>query len=503
MKITFIGLTNIRGFKNNTIENLSPNINLFIGANNTGKSTILNSILHIQNPNTFSKEDITIGENTGLVYFRFLGTSPNFPIDDLADSDRIIRIELRHGTYDLKATLGVSKYNFQIPQSEPDNLIYPYLSKRKVVKYTTQINSQNTNAVIGNFQNLYAKIDRIITPQYKYNKKYIEACNSILGFEVSTLATIDGKEAVYFIDGDEKIPLSSMGEGVANIIGLITDLCVAKDKIFLIEELENDIHPKALKALLNLIIEHSDKNQFFISTHSNIVMKYLGGNVSTKIFNVTSEKSDSYRENLFVSNVTEVSQDPQERLQILEDLGYETFDFEIWKGWLFLEESSAEVLIREWFIKWYTPSLIGKLRTFSAGSLKQVEPKFEDFNKLFVYIHLEPTYKNRVWVIIDSGDEECKVIDSLKSKYTPSGWSANRFMQFSEHDFEKYYPKLFQKQVENVLHIVDKKQKREAKKDLLNEVKNWILNNQGTAKVAFKESANEVIEILKEIERVL
>ena len=51
-----------------------------------------------------------------------------------------------------------------------------------------------------------------------------------------------------------------MGEGVTNILGLITDLCVAENNIFLIEEPENDIHPKALKALLDLIASKADAN---------------------------------------------------------------------------------------------------------------------------------------------------------------------------------------------------------------------------------------------------
>jgi hypothetical protein len=70
---------------------------------------------------------------------------------------------------------------------------------------------------------------------------------------------------------------------------LIIYLATAKNKLFLIEELENDIHPEALKQLLELIIEKSDGNQFIITTHSNIVMKYLGACEETKILQVTME----------------------------------------------------------------------------------------------------------------------------------------------------------------------------------------------------------------------
>jgi hypothetical protein len=57
-----------------------------------------------------------------------------------------------------------------------------------------------------------------------------------------------------------------MGEGIPHLLGLINDLCLAENKLFLIEEPENDIHPKALKRLLDLIIQKSQSNQFVIST---------------------------------------------------------------------------------------------------------------------------------------------------------------------------------------------------------------------------------------------
>ena len=292
-----------------------------------------------------------------------------------------------------------------------------------------------------------------------------------------------------------------MGEDVTNIIGLITDLCVAENKVFIIEEPENDIHPTALKALLNFIIEKSDSNQFFVSTHSNIVMKYLGGSLDSKIFSINSELTDPHRPNLFISNLTEVPNNVEDRRVVLESLGYEFNDFGFWTAWLFLEESSAEVLIREWFIKWYTPKLLNKLRTFSSNSLSQIIPKFDDFNRLFVFLHLEPAYKNKVWVIIDGGLEESKIIDTLKTAYSTNGWNEDNFSQFSEHDFEKYYPQRFENKVNTVLAETNKQAQREAKKALLVEIKQWIQDNENIAKAEFKISAGPVINKLKEIEK--
>lgn len=499
MRITALKLKNVRGFQNVKKTEFSKSINVFIGSNNAGKSTILNSIYSIQIPGVLSVTDITIGQTEGSIELFFEGQ--HLPeINPNLDSNKIL-FNLSNGSriwgYDEN---NQQTWNGSIPSIEPHNLIYPYLSKRKVVNYSEVINESSANSVSGNFTHLYSKIDRLNTTQYQSgNKQYLQACNDILGFEVSSLAKGNGKQAGYFIKKDEFIQMTSMGEGVANILGLITDLCVSEERIFLIEEPENDIHPKALKALLNLIIEKSPSNQFFISTHSNIVMKYLGSATEAKIFNITNNERDLVRENLFVSEMKEVSENQEERRQVLEDLGYDFFDFDLWKGWLFLEESSAEIIIRDYFIDWFVPNLKNKIRTFSAGGTGNVITKFEDFNRLFVFLHLEPTYKNKVWVLIDGGADEVKIITEMKDKYYKSGWDESNFNQLKKHDFENYYPEKFQDKVSKILAIKDKQKKRNAKKDLLEEIKYWIKNDESHAKKLFTQSAKEIITHLEKI----
>lgn len=497
MKITTIRISNIRGFKKLEWIKLSKTINIFIGANNSGKSTILNSIHLLQKNGVLTKSDYTVGEEKAEIDLGYEGSHESI-IPNTFSSINLIP----HGNKRTLTQGGHKKTMPLISEEEPHNLIYPYLSKRKAVSFTDTINEKNTNSVLGNFTNLYSKIDRLVTPQFQPgNEEYLKACNRILGFEISTLASRNGKKAVYFVHNMEHIPLTAMGEGVTNILGLITDLCVAKDRIFLIEEPENDIHPKALKDLLNLIVEKSNTNQFFVSTHSNIVMKYLGSEENSKIFNVKSELSDPIRSKLFVSKITEVPATAEDKRSVLESLGYDFFDFGLWNSWLFLEESSAEVLIRDWIIKWFTPKLTNKLRTYSSGSTSQVIPKFEDFNKLFVFLHLEPTYKNKVWVWIDAGNDEKKIIDKLNVIYKKSGWNEENFGQFNQHDFEKYYPAVFQGKVDAILKITDKQKKRIEKLKLLEDVKSWIKKDEKHAKSEFKKSAKNVIALLKKIDK--
>lgn len=500
MKITSIELENVRGFQYLPATKLSKSINVFIGANNSGKSTILNCIYYLQRRNVFSKNDLTLGKSRGLVHLTFSGNHFSYIQEDIRFTG--LRYELGYNVLKIhNLNPGESQSIQAIPEAEPENLIYPYLSKRKTVAYSDAINEQSANSVSGNFVNLFSKVDRLATPMYQPgHNEYSDACKNILGFEISTLAKGGGKQAVYFIYKNEHIPLTAMGEGVANILGLITDLCVAENQIFLIEEPENDIHPKALKALMELIITKSKSNQFFVSTHSNIVMKYLGGAEDSKLFNVTNDERDADKPNLFISTLQEVSNKPEERRKVLEALGYDFFDFDLWKGWLFLEESSAERLIRDYFIDWYVIKLRNKIKTFSAGGTSSIIPKFKDFNSLFVFLHLEPTYKNRVWVIIDAGEKEAEIIKEMKEKYVKVGWQENNFDQFDEHDFERYYPQQFQEQVDKVLAMKNGQSKQDAKKALLEDVIiKWIEEDEPRAMAEFSKSAAHVIEKLERI----
>jgi AAA ATPase-like protein len=193
---------------------------------------------------------------------------------------------------------------------------------------------------------------------------------------------------------------------------------------------------------------------------------------------------------------------PEERRSALEDLGYEFSDDDLWSGWLFLEESSAEKIVREYLIPWFAPKLSQRLRTYSARCVTEIVPKFKDFNDLFVFLHLEPTYKNRVWVVVDGGAEESEILDKLTEMYCKHGWNKSQFRQFKHHNFEKYFPGLFTPQVE-ACEAAAHNEKPEKKRALLEEVEAWIKQDRSLAETQFRESATEVIALLVEIESAI
>ncbi|GAX41242.1 SMC domain protein [Tolypothrix sp. NIES-4075] len=506
MWVSEIKLNNFRCFSDASIQ-LSKGINLIVGPNNSGKSTLLKSILWLQQGFSLQHTDLRRSQENAFIQIKINEANQDF-LNINTGSEIFFKFYLSkiNGTkIDLMDSLGITFYNnnnvytYGIPNREPRNFIYPYLSKRKVVEFNETINLQAASSVTGNLSNLYAKIDRISNSQLPANKQYVKACQDILGFQITATHSANGKQAAYIVSNHDNIPLDVMGEGIANLLGLIVDLCMAENQLFVIEEPENDVHPKALKNLLALIADKSENNQFVITTHSNIVTKYLGAQSHTKLFKVQME----FQKRLPTSQIEEIENTPEARRRVLEELGYDFFDFDLWSAWLILEESSAERIIKDYLIPWFVPDIEGRLRTFSARSVDEVEPKFEDFNKLFVYLHLQPVYKNFAWVVLDNGDKEAKIIERLKNTYTHNGWNENNFLQFSQHDFEKYYPEDFQAKVETILKMAGGKHRQETKKALLKEVINWIQNNPKEAKDAFRDSASDVIQVLQQIQSCL
>lgn len=509
MWIAKLQLNNIRGFVDVHSLDLSKNINLFVGQNNAGKSTILSALLSLQR-RVLSHFDVTVGTDMGHIILTVRNPGGYIPgLDQSTVNMGVDSIKLiihRNGSLSSNVFRPSKNETFgnvnEIPNVEPHNAIYPYLSKRKSVNYIEEIREQHSNSVSGSLETLYNKIDRLSDRFFQpAHDEYVAACENIVGFPISAAPTGGGKRAVYTVHNLDNIPLTSMGEGVPNLLGLIVDLCVAENKIFIIEEIENDIHPKQLKALLDLIEKKSEKNQFFISTHSNIVTKYLGSVQDAKVFRVAMKFDEESR--LPISSAAEVENEPEARFRLLEELGYEPFDYDQWKAWLFLEESSAEVIIRDFLIPKFAKKLVTQLRTYSARSLSEVAPKFKDFNNLFVFIHREQKYKNRAWVVVDGGQDEAVIIEKMREVYVPSGWNKNNFSQFSEHDFERYYPPRFQQRIEEILKMKNGLEKQTAKKLLLEDVKTWISENPDDARTEFEESAAEVINILKQIQKSL
>lgn len=496
MRLSTLQVENFRSFKSTDQLELS-NINVFVGRNNSGKSSILRAIHLLQEGNEVTAEDIRIGERAAAL-FSYVGWGDQKPLPNVGPSRRFLSIRLSQDVldsgYEIKFTSKSEEETRRpFPAMEPAHVIIPIYSHRKTKGFSGATSKTAAQTISGDFKNLAAKLTRIMNTTFSGHSRYVEICREVLGQEIFTILEEDGAVIGAYADGNKSvIPLKRMGDGVQHIIGLLVELLQAQGKIFLIEELENDLHPAALKALLDLIIEKSEVNQFFISTHSNVVVRHLCSERKSRLFHVSSEKSAG----IPTSSVEPVAPSRHARIEVLRELGYTLSDFELAEGWLILEESSAERIIRDFLIPMFVPRLI-LLQTVAAGGVSKVGPIFEDFRRLALYSHLQAPYRDRTWVLVDGDEVGKKTVRDLCEAH--KSWPSDRFATLSSPQFERYYPEVFWPEVDRVLSISGK-EKRAEKAVLLKSVLKWLQDDSERARAALETSAAEVIKQLRKID---
>ena len=278
----------------------------------------------------------------------------------------------------------------------------------------------------------------------------MEAVNQIVGLPITTAHSNSGKHAGFYFDQDNFIPLDRMGDGVSEMLAQIVELCVERNKIFVVDEPETSLHPQGLKALLALIRKASEHNQFLIATHSNIVVRELGDDDVSKVFRVYRDGES----HISPSKVQEVERTTFSRIELLRELGYEFSDLELHEAWLFLEESSAEQIIRDVLIPKFAPELRARLRTFSASGVDKLEASVDEFRRLVTFVHLQPAYDGKIWIRADGDPSGLRVVAEIGSKFPQ--FDETTLATFSKSQFEEFYPSRFSEEVAKTLQIADK-----------------------------------------------
>jgi hypothetical protein len=188
-----------------------------------------------------------------------------------------------------------------------------------------------------------------------------------------------------------------------------------------------------------------------------------------------------------------------DRLAVLSDLGYELADFDLWEGWMILEESSAERVVRDVLVPLFTPRL-SQVRTVAAQAISRVTPVFADFCEMFCFTNLVDRYRAKAWVRVDGDGEGKRVVEKLRGAYR--AWPTPTFDCWTEARFEDYYPDRFRGKVDEAF-VLEGQGRRDAKKALVLEVVDWAQSDWDTARAEFGVSASEVIKFLNMVENAL
>ncbi len=492
----------VRGYRSIDDSGTLPlgSITVLIGPNNSGKSALLRAVNLLQY-RQYVAEDVRIGVRDTSVELSF-NEAPAKLAAHLGPRNSGAFVGSGtitwHGTSgggigSLTADFQGKGINVELTTKEPYNLIVPVLAGRRVNFYREQTGKDSSVTVMPQDSNLVSRVMPLIGSTTPEGMKFARLCQEVLGVSLKVLPGDNNQQFIGVqVDLHTSIPLEAMGAGLSGALSLIVGLCQAKGKLFLIEEPEDDLHPAALKRLLDAIAEASEDNQFLISTHSSTVLSRLGALPGTVVVQATSD------EGLPPTSRYEVKESADERIEILRDLGYSLADLSLGEGWLIFEEASAERLVYEWLAPWFAPALL-RLRHLSARGNERVHALLTDFKELFLFAHQEPMYKHRAWVILDGDIRSLEILERLRSDF--ADWPESRFQHWEKEAIEYYYPPQFaSKYVNEIQPIKNRKKRQEAKQALFLDVVAWIEEDPDPARKELEESAAEMITVLRKIE---
>jgi hypothetical protein len=498
----------VRGYRSIADSGIIPlgPITVLVGYNNAGKSALLRSVYHFQaNGPQFSANDVRIGESKATAELWFDRLPPQV-LESNTDKRLGIEGSIEWGSSEGTPSV-IAKFEVDpekpsgfslFSSKEPSSVIIPVLAGRRVNYYREMATHELSLTVMPQDSNLVSRIMPLIGSSTPEGIKFTQLCRDILHVSLQVLPSENGNGQSFLgvqVDLQTSIPLESMGAGLSGALGLLVGLCQAKNKLFVIEEPEDDLHPVALKKLLDAILESSQHNQFLISTHNSIVLTRLGAVPDATVVHVTSD------EGLPPLTKFEVKGSAEERMEILRDLGYGLADMSLGEGWLIFEEATAERLVYQWLAPWFAPGLL-RLRHVSARGNTRAKALVTDFKEMFLFAHLEPMYRNRAWLILDGDQPSLDILEKLKGDF--SDWPSSRFRHWSKGAIEYYFPGEFAREyADKIRHIADKRKRKEAKEHLFARLVAWIEEDHERAQSELRHSAREMIALLCEIESEL
>jgi hypothetical protein len=149
-----------------------------------------------------------------------------------------------------------------------------------------------------------------------------------------SIPTIDDEIELIFDEGD-RIPISSLGTGLHQIITLAFHVVTNYNKIICIDEPELHLHPAIQYKLFELI--NATPSQFFIATHSNCFLDHRI--VEKQIYHVRKAENGS--------EVTLCS-DIRQYADVLDELGIRASELLQTNGIIWVEGPSDRTYINRW-----------------------------------------------------------------------------------------------------------------------------------------------------------
>lgn len=307
---------------------------------------------------------------------------------------------------------------------------------------------ENGSGATNIIQVFYTKANRDRT---LITKNLLDALNSIfspsLTFNELVVRQNDNGAWELYLNEESKglIALSNSGSGLKTVILVLVNLLLIpkfenkplNNYVFAFEELENNLHPGLQRSLFNYIREVAIKEgaYFFLTTHSNVVIDLFNKDESSQIVHVTHNGEFSTVKKI----ITYI-----ENRGILDDLDIRASDLLQANGVVWLEGPSDRLYFNRWIELWsngelkegthYQCIFYGGRLLAHLSALQEEEGEEKGVNILKV--------NNHAVLLLDSDkDEETDTLNATKNRLiTEIGSVAGFSWVTSGREVENYIP---------------------------------------------------------------
>lgn len=363
------------------IEDIS-NVNVIIGKNNSGKSSLLDVIETVYDNNKFSKLSDEIG--TLIIKFPITNSMVHamFRTFDLIGDwteneywnevkDKTIELELgntQNSLYHEYRFIGDQEipmsnnrchtlFDFALEKRRKYYCFKRLFAERNILpENESEINLSETGEGASNL--IRAFLNYSDYDENAIEGKLLKALNEIMfpeaEFESIRIQQIkiEGNPLweVFLKEKDcERVPLSKSGSGIKTIILVLLNLLVVpllddnknKKIVYGFEELENNLHPAMQRKLFDFIYNYAVENDtyIFLTTHSHIAINTFYSKERANIYHVVKNDKISYVKKI---------ESYLDKTEILNDLDVKASDLLQSNGIIWVEGPSDRIYIKRW-----------------------------------------------------------------------------------------------------------------------------------------------------------
>lgn len=307
--IKSLEIINYKGFENFEMNKLNK-INIFVGNNNSGKTSILEAIYIGMKNNFMGSMNIiqnrNLNNNSKAMETLFRNLDVNNKISITLKNDEDYFLTELSSILDNNIFIPMNFQNEAGIQSQEEKsfiinkdgkkVIYNFSMKNKAngsLEQVVNIKAEDSNNISNNSKDIINSNTYFISPKTRMSGNFANELKEQIKSKIQKknileeLQLFDSKVEDIIVDGtnieiylkgvDKPFPIEALGAGIFTILEIASVLGKKIDNIF-IDEIEDGLHIQSMEIVAKYLAKAIEKNpslQLFITTHSAEIIKLI------------------------------------------------------------------------------------------------------------------------------------------------------------------------------------------------------------------------------------